>query len=121
METKNMKDFMKSHYSSRLLKKKSILEIETIFSPTFEIEPDYISLIRDGEKYFLSSNLPSEGEEILRLAHNPRERDFYSYLKSKYGEKSTLKTKFIFSENFILLGDQTLARLCSTLKRECLK
>jgi DNA polymerase elongation subunit (family B) len=47
--------------------------------------------------------------------------DMYSFIRSKYGPNTALKTQFIFKDNYIELGDMTESKLVSAIKRACLK
>jgi DNA polymerase elongation subunit (family B) len=47
--------------------------------------------------------------------------DMHSFIRSKYGPNTALKTQFIFKDNYIELGDMTESKLVSAIKRSCLK
>lgn len=123
-----LKDFMKIHYNNRLLKKKLTLSLHDLFAPKFDIEKDRLYLIKDKIKYFMiygpkqsvkqKLKLMEQVEQILKIDYIPREMDLYSFLKFKYGSTSTLKTQFIFEDNYILLDSTTESKLISTIKRE---
>jgi hypothetical protein len=47
--------------------------------------------------------------------------DMHSFIRSKYGPNTALKTQFIFKDNYIELGDMTESKLVSAIKQACLK
>jgi DNA polymerase elongation subunit (family B) len=119
----DLKDFMKIHYTHRLLRKKLTIELDNLFSPIFEIEKDRLYLVKSESKYWIKVPSPgekaSEMEAVLNLEYIPKVPNFYSYLKLKYGPTTTLKTQFIFKEDYILLGNMTESKLISVIKKEC--
>lgn len=123
----NLKDFMKNHYNQRLLKKKLTIQLNNLFSPKIEIEMDKLYLVKENSKYqilyeYQGSYLGEKTNILLETDYAPiYGYEFYDFLKSKYGSKSSLKTKFIFIDNYILLGDMTESKLISTIKKECKK
>jgi hypothetical protein len=114
---------MKIHYTHRLLRKKLTIELDNLFSPIFEIEKDRLYLVKSESKYWIKVPSPgekaSEMEAVLNLEYIPKVPNFYSYLKLKYGPTTTLKTQFIFKEDYILLGNMTESKLISVIKKEC--
>lgn len=128
----NLKDFMKNHYNHRLLKKKLTIQINKLFSPIFDIEMDKLYLVKIKTKYFIiSGSKELAKQELEKMEENdacrlifetlyvPSTSDLYSMLKNKYGPDSTLKTKFEFVDNYILLGNMSEEKLISTIKKEC--
>jgi DNA polymerase elongation subunit (family B) len=125
----NLKDFMKMHYNHRLLKKKLTIQVNDLFSPKFDIEMDRLYLLNIQNKYKLIYGSKKECKKILKIMDNytlilkldyvPTRSNLYGYLKSKYSQTSTLKTRFDFKDDFILLGDMTESHLVSTIKRAC--
>lgn len=122
----NLKDFMKNHYTHRLSKKKVTTHINNLFAPRFDIEMDRLYLTVCESKYSLIYGPKKECERkatddtlVLTLDYVPSVDNLYGYLKSKYGANTTLKTQFIFEDNYIFLGNMTESKLISTIKREC--
>jgi DNA polymerase elongation subunit (family B) len=128
----NLKDFMKVQYNHRVSKKKLILQLNNLFTPTLDIEMDRIYLIKMESKYKLvygpkkickhilaQIEQNNHIETLLKLDYIPKIEDMYMYMMKKYGSKTVLKTKFIFKDNYIYLGDMTESKLISTIKREC--
>lgn len=125
----NLKDFMKINHTHRLLKKKIIIQINDLFAPKFDIEPDRLYLFGDNGKYNLvygskkiCKNVVKNIDQttiVLKLDYVPVIDNIYDYLKSKYGVNTILKTQFIFKENCIFLGNMSESKLVSTIKREC--
>jgi DNA polymerase elongation subunit (family B) len=115
----DLKDFMKIYYNHRLNHKKLTIELNNLFSPKFEIEKDRLYLIKSGSKYWITNENPENFELILKLKYIPKVSNFYSYLKLKYGPNTTLKTQFVFTNDYILLGDMTESKLIAAIKKEC--
>jgi DNA polymerase elongation subunit (family B) len=121
-----LKDFTKIHYNTRVLKRKLTKKIDDIFSPKFDIEMDKLYLLEENSKYRViygsidhcKKEKKSDERVVFETNYIPTKNDVYSFLKFKYGSKTTLKTQFIFKENYILLGDMSETRLVSTLKKE---
>jgi DNA polymerase elongation subunit (family B) len=126
----NLKDFMKNHYNHRLTKKKITIHINNLFAPKFDIEMDRLYLIRmpSKNKYSLVCGFKKEckrkirdtvdSDLVLKLDYVPVD-NLYNYMKSKYGANTSLKTQFIFKDNYIILGTMTESKLVSVIKREC--
>lgn len=127
-----LKNFMKTQYNYRFLKRKLTIQLNTLFSPNFEVEKDLLYLIKIDNKYFIiNGSLESSKQELKKLSSSnhinqvfqmkfvPKIVPLYSLLKNKYGSTTTLKTQFIFQDNYILLGNMTENKLISTIKREC--
>lgn len=124
----DLKNFMKNHYNERVLKKKLTLNLESMFAPEFVIEKDKLYLIKTSDKYTIVCGAKehckqemakySNFEKIFSIRYVPS-KDMYSYLQLKYGDNTTLKTKFIFKDNCILLNNLPESKLISTIKREC--
>jgi len=123
----NLTDFTKTQHKIFTTKRKLIMEINNIFVPKFEIEKDKLYLVRKNEKYLLIYGDKQENDVdiILKLSYVPMYvhmyPNFYNYLNLKYGATSTLKTQFIFKDNYILLGNMTESKLISTIKKELKK
>ncbi|CCV01845.1 DNA polymerase (B family) [Invertebrate iridescent virus 22] len=123
----NLNDFMKNHYNYRVLKKKLTIEMNELFSPIYNIEKDWLYLLKVKEKYSLiygskdycKSRLLSQ-EVVYKTKYVPTQPiDFYAFLKIKYGLTTSLKTQFIFKDNIILLGNMTESKLIAVIKKEC--
>ncbi|CCV01678.1 d DNA polymerase (B family) [Invertebrate iridescent virus 22] len=123
----NLNDFMKNHYNYRVLKKKLTIEMNELFSPIYNIEKDWLYLLKVKEKYSLiygskdycKSRLLSQ-EVVYKTKYVPTQPiDFYEFLKIKYGLTTSLKTQFIFKDNIILLGNMTESKLIAVIKKEC--
>lgn len=123
----NLNDFMKNHYNCRVLRKKMTIQITELFSPVYNIEKDWLYLLKKEEKYSLiygsknycKSQLLSH-KVVYKTKYVPTQPiDFYSFLKMKYGSTTSLKTQFIFKDNIILLGNMTELKLIAVLKKEC--
>ena len=93
---------------------------------------DKLYLIKIKSKYFIISGSNEVAkQELEKMEENnhvkvlfetlyvPSASNIYLMLKNKYGPNSTLKTKFIFMDNYILLGDMSEEKLISTIKKEC--
>ena len=121
----DLKDFMKIYYNHRLNHKKLTIELNNLFTPKFKIEKDRLYLIKSGSKYWIKNekqqkqSANSTFELILKLKYIPKVSNFYSYLKLKYGPNTTLKTQFVFTNDYILLGDMTESKLIAAIKKEC--
>lgn len=126
----NLKDFMKIQYNNRLAKRKLTMQLNNLFSPKFEIEQDRLYLIKSRFQYFIISGSIKDVDElffkkcqngyekVLQLDYIPRTQlDIYTVMKAKYGLNTTLKTQFIFKENYILLNNMPESKLISTIKR----
>jgi len=126
-----LKDFTKIHHNDRTTKRKLTIQLNDLFAPNFEIEKDRLYLIRINDKYQIIygskreckqrikdlKNMDKLTEIILKLDYTPTE-NLYQQLKQKYGNTSTLKTKFIFKDDDILLGDMSESKLISVIKKE---
>jgi len=125
----NLKDFMKTHYNHRMLKKKTTTQLNNLFAPKLDIETDRLYLTVCGDKYSLVYGPKKECKKkiknmdqeaiLLKMDYIPTNGDVYAYLRSKYGTSSVLKTQFVFDHDHILLGNMTESKLISTIKREC--
>ena len=142
----NLRDFMKNHYNSRVAKRKLDLHLVSLFAPKVEIEKESMYLVKrapnnpyplpEGQrapnpfgvgfdveptKYTLEALPPppaSDYECVFRFECLKDVQAFYRFLSVKYGPSSALKTKFIFKDGYVLLGDMSESRLISTIKRE---
>ncbi len=124
----NLKDFMKKHYNHRVFKRKLTIQLNDLFAPNLDIEMDRMYLVKTNSDYQLvygpkkvcQKILKENGlETILKLDYIPKVENMYEYMKTKYGSNTVLKTKFIFKNNYINLGEMSESKLISTLKREC--
>ena len=120
----NLRDFMKSHYNSRVAKRKLDLHLVSLFAPKVEVEKESMYLVKrapntEPTKYTLEALPPSSDCEcVFRFECLKDVQVFYRFLSIKYGPSSALKTKFIFKDGYVLLGDMSESRLISTIKRE---
>jgi len=123
-----LKDFTKNHFNDRLLKVKLTRQVNELFAPRFEVEKDRLYLIKNKNKYQLIYGSKSQCKEKLKLMDDSNQKilkheytpisGLYWQLKRKYGPTSTLKTRFIFKDSYILLGDIPESKLISTIKKE---
>lgn len=143
-----LKDFMKQHYNNRILKRKLTMKLNILFSPTLNISMDKLYLVRVSElldrnscisinaKYYLIYGSVGHCkqllktmkkfltdylilEKLLKVDYVPRSIDLFSLMKFKYGPTTSLKTKFKFEEDFIMLDNMSESKLISTIKKEC--
>lgn len=121
-----LKDFMKTHHSWRVAKRKVMDDVKYLGAPIFVVEKDHFYLARiQGARYKVTRALEELGEEVpialTRFEYSPRHpAGVVAYLKKKYGAKSTLKTRLIFQQDdtFKLKTGTTEKQLMSTFKRE---
>lgn len=129
-------DFMKKQYKYHSLKKKLTSEIYMLDAPKFHIETNRIYILRfeDTQRnhyYRLVYGDKQKCEQIYnshaannacclvsRLDYVPVIHDLYNHLQAKYGPSTSLKTQFLFRDNYIFLNNMTESKLVSTIRRE---
>jgi hypothetical protein len=128
-----LKDFMKTHYNHRVAKQKLTIQLNDLFSPKLEIQKDTLYLVHVDDRYYIIYGDKKDCKETLKNMEElcrvefilkmdyVSKGDMYSFIRSKYGPNTTLKTQFIFKDNYIELGDTTESKLVSAIKRACLK
>jgi DNA polymerase elongation subunit (family B) len=128
----NLKDFTKIHHNNRILKKKLTIKLNDLFSPSLNIVKDRVYLVKIDSKYSIINGSKSvckqtlskikednNVELVFKTDHVPRSIDLFSLMKFKYGPTTSLKTKFKFEEDFIMLDNMSESKLISTIKKEC--
>ncbi|ADO00461.1 hypothetical protein WIV_gp117 [Wiseana iridescent virus] len=122
-----LKDFMKSIYMNRVLKKKLTIQLTDLFSPQYNIEMDWLYLVKKSTSYTIicgdrkecKSILVSGGYQVVFSTKYLPLHPMYPFLQKKYGPNTTLKTQFLFEGNSIQLGNMTESKLISVVKKEC--
>lgn len=116
----NLDNFIKNQYKIYVAKKKMILQIKDLFAPEIRINMDTLHICKHpsgSETRYIITEKRSPKDTVYTFQCALSTNELYKKLSQKYGKMSKLKTKFIFSDGKIALGDSTESKLIYVVKK----